>query len=98
VFARLGTALGVPAAVLLAAAGYPAESEIVMGLEGDEISVLAASIMQLAGGDRVWLRARLMDLRDLLVLRRSEGDGRRGVRGALVPRARRVRRGEGRPR
>jgi len=82
VFARLGTALGVPAAVLLAAAGYPAESEIMMGLEGDELTVLAASIMQLGGGDRDWLRARLVDLRDLLVLRRSNGGDRRDARAS----------------
>lgn len=82
VFARLGKALGVPAAVLLAAAGYPAESEIVMGLEADELMVLAASITHLAGGEREWLRARLVDLRDLLVLRRSQGGERRDARAS----------------
>jgi transcriptional regulator with XRE-family HTH domain len=72
-FARLGKALGLPAAVLLAAAGYPAESEIVLGLEGEELAVLVSSITQLGTGDREWLRARLIDLRDLLIIRRSQG-------------------------
>jgi transcriptional regulator with XRE-family HTH domain len=73
VFARLGKALGLPAAALLAAAGYPAEGEVVMGLEADEIALLAASLTQLAGNEREWLRTRLLELRDLLVLRRSQG-------------------------
>jgi len=71
VFARLGKALGVPAAALLAAAGYPAEGEVVMGLEVDELALLAGSLAQLAGSEREWLRARLIELRDLLVMRRS---------------------------
>jgi transcriptional regulator with XRE-family HTH domain len=73
VFARLGKALGIPAAALLAAAGYPAEGEVLMGLEADEIAVLAGSLAQLAGNEREWLRTRLLELRDLLVLRRSQG-------------------------
>jgi transcriptional regulator with XRE-family HTH domain len=73
VFARLGKALGIPAAALLAAAGYPAEGEFVMGLEADEIALLAGSLAQLAGSEREWLRMRLLELRDLLVLRRSQG-------------------------
>ena len=72
VFARLGRALGVPAAALLAAAGYPAEGEVVMGLEVDEIALLAGSLAQLAGNEREWLQARLIELRDLLVMRRSQ--------------------------
>ena len=70
VFARLGKALGLPAAALLAAAGYP-ESEVIMDIEADEIALLAASLAQLAGNERDWLRARLVELRELLVLRRS---------------------------
>lgn len=73
VFARLAKALGLPAAVLLAAAGYPAEGEVVMGLEADELAVLAGTLANLAGNEREWLRARLVELRDLLVLRRSAG-------------------------
>ncbi len=70
VFARLARALGLPAAALLAAAGYPG-SEVMLELEADEIAVLAASLGQLAGNERVWLKERLVELRDLLVLRRS---------------------------
>jgi transcriptional regulator with XRE-family HTH domain len=72
VFARLAKALGVPAAALLAAAGYPAE-EVLLGLEADEIALLASSLAQLAGNERDWLRTRLLELRDLLLLRRSQG-------------------------
>jgi transcriptional regulator with XRE-family HTH domain len=71
VFARLAKALGLPAAALLAAAGYPAE-EVLMGLEADEIGLLASSLAQLAGNEREWLRARLLELRDLLLIRRSQ--------------------------
>jgi len=86
VFARLGKALGVPAAALLAAAGYPAEGDVVMGLEADEIALLAGSLAQLAGNEREWLRARLIELRDLLVMRRSQRSAsaapKRGARPA----------------
>jgi transcriptional regulator with XRE-family HTH domain len=72
VFARLGRALGLPAAALLAAAGYPAEGEAVLGIESDEVALLAASLAQIAGSEREWLRARLVELRELLVLRRGK--------------------------
>jgi len=92
VFARLGKALGVPAAALLAAAGYPAEGDVVMGLEADEIALLAGSLAQLAGNEREWLRARLLELRDLLVMRRSERSAsaapKRGARPARSGRRR----------
>ncbi len=92
VFARLGKALGVPAAALLAAAGYPAEGDVVMGLEADEIALLAGSLAQLAGNEREWLRARLIELRDLLVMRRSERSAsaapKRGARPARSGRRR----------
>jgi len=92
VFARLGKALGLPAAALLAAAGYPAEGEVVMGLEADELALLAGSLAQLAGNEREWLRARLLELRDLLVLRRSQGPAsaapKRGARQARSARRR----------
>jgi transcriptional regulator with XRE-family HTH domain len=91
VFARLGRALGVPAAALLAAAGYPTE-EVLMGLEADEIALLAGSLAQLAGNERDWLRTRLLELRDLLLLRRSQGAASaapaRGVRQARSARRR----------
>jgi transcriptional regulator with XRE-family HTH domain len=80
VFAHLAAALGLPAAALLAAAGYPAP-EILLGLEADELTILAASLTQLAGNEREWLRSRLIELRDLLVMRRSSG-GRRTASGA----------------
>lgn len=92
VFARLGKALGVPAAALLAAAGYPAEGDVVMGLEADEIALLAGSLAQLAGNEREWLLARLLELRDLLVMRRSQGPAsaapKRGARPARSGRPR----------
>ena len=71
VFARLAAALGLPAAALLAAAGYPA-SEVLLELEADELAVLATSLARLAGGERDWLRGRLIELRDLLIMRRGD--------------------------
>ena len=91
-FARLAKALGIPAAALLAAAGYP-EAEVLLDLEADELTVLAASVAKLAGNERAWLRARLLELRDLLLLRRAT-DGRAApASGARAPGARRDRRG-----
>jgi transcriptional regulator with XRE-family HTH domain len=69
VFMRLAAALGLPAAVLLAAAGHPS-SALALELEADVLAVLAAS---LAGSERDWLRTRLIELRDLLVMRRADG-------------------------
>jgi len=86
VFARLGKALGLPAAALLAAAGYPAEGDMVLGLEADEIALLAASLSQLAGNEREWLRARLLELRDLLVLRGASSSGQHAQRHARTKR------------
>ena len=71
VFARLAKSLGLPAAALLAAAGYP-EAELMLDIEADEIALLAASLANLAGKEREWLRTRLLELRDLLLLRRGE--------------------------
>jgi transcriptional regulator with XRE-family HTH domain len=83
VFARLAAALGLPAAALLAAAGYPA-TELLLELEADELSVLAASLARLAGNEREWLRSRLVELRDLLIMRRGDppprGDAGRRLR------------------
>lgn len=83
VFARLAAALGIPAAALLAAAGYPT-AQVIGGIEADEIALLAASLASLAGTEREWLRARLVELRDLLVIRRSDtkasGARKRGAR------------------
>lgn len=71
VFARLGSVLGLPAAALLAAAGYPT-SEVILGFEADELALLAASLAALAGSEREWLRSRLVELRDLLVIRLAD--------------------------
>lgn len=71
VFARLAKALGIPAAVLLAAAGYP-EAELLTGIEADELVILATSLTRVAGRERAWLRARLLEIRDLLALRHAE--------------------------
>lgn len=91
VFARLGKALGLPAAALLAAAGYP-ESEVILDIEADEIALLAASLAQLAGNERDWLRARLVELRELLVLRRSHRGSSSDARTRGAGRDRRARR------
>jgi transcriptional regulator with XRE-family HTH domain len=96
VFARLATALGLPAAALLAAAGYPA-TEVLLELETDELTVLAASLARVAGNERDWLRTRLLELRDLLVLRRAgEGEKSRGRRAAKASGARTRGAGRGR--
>lgn len=73
VFARLAKALGIPAAALLAAAGYP-EADILLEVEGDELALLGVSLAQMAGDQRDWLRSRLLEVRDLLVLRQSTPD------------------------
>ncbi len=85
VFARLAKALGIPVAALLAATGYP-EAEVLLDIEADELAILAASLTRVAGSERDWLRARLLELRDLLVLRhaarsRGRSRGTRGTRG-----------------
>ena len=90
VFSRLAMALGLPAAALLAAAGYPA-SEMLLELEADELAVLAASLTRLAGNERDWLRSRLVELRDLLILRRGDARPRRTATAARKRVARRAR-------
>jgi transcriptional regulator with XRE-family HTH domain len=86
VFARLAAALGLPAAALLAAAGYPA-TEVLLELETDELAVLAASLARIAGNEREWLKTRLLELRDLLVLR-AGGPKSRGRRASAASAAR----------
>ena len=88
VFARLASALGIPAAALLTAAGYPA-SEVLLEIEADELAVLAASLAHLAGNEREWLRGRLVELRDLLVMRRADRSAK--VNGARKRAGRRAR-------
>ena len=70
VFARLSSALGIPVALLLAAGGIADAS--IAELEADELVAMAAAMVQLAGRDRSWLRERMNELRELLVLRRTE--------------------------
>lgn len=96
VFARLATALGLPAAALLAAAGYPA-TEVLLEIETDELAVLAASLARVAGSEREWLKTRLLELRDLLVMRRAGANQRGKGRGAAAVSVAR-RRGAGRVR
>ena len=70
VFARLSAVLGIPAALLLAATGVgEAEAASLTGLEGDELVVMAATMVRMAERDRRWLRERFAELRELLVLR-----------------------------
>jgi transcriptional regulator with XRE-family HTH domain len=68
VAAKLSEALGIPLVAVVAAAGY------MLGepgtLEEEELSALAASIIALAGSERAWVRDRLIEIRDLLSLRR----------------------------
>jgi transcriptional regulator with XRE-family HTH domain len=90
VFSRLAMALGLPAAALLAAAGYPA-SEVLLELEADELTVLGASLSRLAGNEREWLRSRLVELRDLLIMRRGDARPRRKATAARKRVARRAR-------
>ena len=90
VFARLAKSLGLPAAALLAAAGYP-EAEMMLEIETDEIALLAASLANLAGKEREWLRSRLFELRDLLLLRRDEEKTVNAARARGAARARRAR-------
>ena len=93
VFARLAKALGIPAAALLAAAGYP-EAETILEIEADEVALLAASLANLAGNERDWLKERLVELRDLLVMRRSTGQPHpvapRGRAAASTPKKQRA--------
>ena len=64
--------LGIPAALLLAATGVgEAEAASLKDLEADELVVMAATMVRMADRDRKWLRDRLTELRELLVLRRA---------------------------
>jgi transcriptional regulator with XRE-family HTH domain len=78
VFARLSAVLGIPVALLLAATGVgEAEAAALVELEGDELVVMAATMVRMAERDRRWLGERFAELRELLVLRRAgESRGR----------------------
>ena len=73
VFARLSAVLGIPTALLLAAtgAGSPEDLSAVAELEADDLVAMAAGMVRIADRDRRWLRDRLVELRELLVLRRA---------------------------
>jgi transcriptional regulator with XRE-family HTH domain len=72
VFARLSMVLGIPVALLLAATGVgEAEAASLKNLEADELVVMASTMVRMAERDRKWLRDRLAELRELLVLRRA---------------------------
>jgi transcriptional regulator with XRE-family HTH domain len=72
VFARLSAVLGIPAALLLAATGVgEAEAASFIELETDELVAMTATMVRMADRDRKWLRDRLAELRELLVLRRA---------------------------
>ena len=73
VFARLSAVLGIPAALLLAATGVGGteEAATIAELEADDLVAMAAGMVRIADRDRRWLRDRLVELRELLVLRRA---------------------------
>ena len=73
--------LGIPAALLLAATGVGGteEAAAIAELEADDLVAMAAGMVRIADRDRRWLRDRLVELRELLVLRRA-GQRRKGSR------------------
>ncbi len=82
-FARLCRALDLPAAALLATAGYTI-AEAGGYVDEDELLLVARSLIELGTADRAWLRLRLQELRELVVVRRS----RRGRARSAPARAR----------
>ena len=82
-FARLAAALGIPVALLLAATGIgETEAAAIAEVEADELAAMAMTMVRMAEKDRRWLRDRLVELRELLVLRRaSRGRARRARAG-----------------
>ncbi len=78
IFARLGQVLGLPGAALLAAVGYAASE--VLGAPGaaeledtEELAVLASMLVGMTGSERAWLRERLRETQELVLLRRGRG-------------------------
>jgi transcriptional regulator with XRE-family HTH domain len=77
VFARLGKVLGLPAAALLAAVGYAAsEAAGIPGAvqmeEAEELLVLGSLFSQMTEAERRWMRDRLRELQQLVLLRRDK--------------------------
>ena len=84
VFARLGKVLGLPGAALLAAVGYAAsEAAGVPGAieleEAEELLVLGSLLSQMTEAERRWLRDRLRELQQLVMLRRERAPAQRPV-------------------
>jgi len=78
IFARLGHVLGLPGAALLAAVGYAASEALgapgAVELEDtEELAVLGSMLAQMTGSERAWLRERLRETQQLVMLRRSTG-------------------------
>lgn len=91
VFAGLASALGVPAAALLAAVGYAAgEMAGAPGAlqfeEAEELIVLGALLSQMSAAERQWLRERLRELQQLVALR-GRSPAQPGRRGGVHKRA-----------
>jgi transcriptional regulator with XRE-family HTH domain len=87
VFDRLGKVLGLPAAVLFAAVGYAAGEAAGVGPieleESDELLVLASLLAQMSEPERRWMRDRLRELQQLVLLRTDRSArGRRPRRRA----------------
>ena len=80
VFARLAAVLGLSIAALFASGGAGIEAAALADIESDELVSLALAMVGLAGKDRSWLKDRLEDLRELLVIRRASEAQREGTR------------------
>jgi transcriptional regulator with XRE-family HTH domain len=76
VFARLADALKLPIAALLVASGY-ALGEGAGEVDPEDLSLFATSLVVMAGEDRRWLRDKLEEVRQLLLVRRSSRSGSR---------------------
>src|SRR5438094_8560457 len=68
VFARLADALKLPIAALLTASGYVL-GEAAGEVDPEDLSLFATSLVALAGDDRGWLREKLEEVRQLLLVR-----------------------------
>lgn len=94
VFARLGKVLALPAAALFAAVGYAA-GDVLGGPEfaeledaPEELLLLGSLVAQMTRTERAWLRERLRELQQLVLMRRGAGPRRRGGRGRATRRGR----------
>jgi len=83
VFARLGRALGLPAAALLGALGYATGD--LADVDSEDLALMLTTLVQMAGTERAWLRERLTELRELLIARQSSPGARRTRAAARWP-------------